>query len=112
MPEAPDKPLRGKTALITGAARRLGRASALELAEAGADVAITFLNSSRQAQHTVIDLAGFGVRGVAVRCDVTDQKNVRTAIKEVVKELGGVDILINNAANYETAEFDKLTLKQ
>jgi 3-oxoacyl-[acyl-carrier protein] reductase/pteridine reductase len=107
-----DKPLRGKTALITGAARRLGRASALALASAGADVAITFRNSAREAQHTVIDLSSLGVRAVALRCDVTDPKSVRGMLKEAVKELGGLDILINNAANYETAEFEKLTLRQ
>jgi len=102
----------GKSALITGGARRLGRATALAMAEAGADVAITFRNSGREAQHTVIDLASFGVRAVAVRCDVTDQKSVRAAIKGIARELGGLDILVNNAANYETAEFEKITLKQ
>src|SRR5580692_11598494 len=106
------KPLQGKTALITGGARRLGRASALAMAEAGADVAITFLRSAREAQHTVIDLSSFGVRAVALRCDVTDEKSVRSAIKETSRELGGLDILVNNAANYETVEFDKLTVKQ
>ena len=65
------KPLSGKTALITGAARRLGRASALALARAGADVAITFRNSAREAQETVVDLSGFGVRAFALRCDHT-----------------------------------------
>ena len=107
-----DKPLRGKAVLITGAARRLGRASALALAQAGADVAITFQRSARGAQHTVVDLSSLGVRAVALRCDVTDFKSVKTAVKETVKELGGIDILVNNAANYETAAFDKLTLQQ
>jgi NAD(P)-dependent dehydrogenase (short-subunit alcohol dehydrogenase family) len=107
-----DKPLRGKTVLVTGGARRLGRAAALAMAEAGADVAITFLHSAREAQHTVIDLSSFGVRAVALRCDVTDEKSVRSAIKETSRELGGLDILVNNAANYETVEFDKLTVKQ
>ena len=106
------KPLRGKTALITGGAKRLGRATALALAEAGADVAITFRNSAKEAQSTVIDVSSFGVRAVALRCDVTDEKSVKSAIKEVGRELGGLDILVNNAANYETAEFDKLTVKQ
>jgi NAD(P)-dependent dehydrogenase (short-subunit alcohol dehydrogenase family) len=112
MAESRDNPLKGKTVLITGAARRLGRASALTLAQAGADVAITFRHSAREAQHTVIDLSGFGVRAVALRCDITDQKSVRSTLKEAVKELGGLDILVNNAANYETAEFEKLTLRQ
>ena len=56
------KPLHGKTALITGAARRLGRASALALAQAGADVAITFRNSENEARKTVVDLSSLGVR--------------------------------------------------
>ncbi len=98
--------------MITGGARRLGRAIALALAEAGADVAITFLRSSREAQATVIDLGSFGVRAVALRCDVTDQQSVRSVVKEIRKELGGLDVLVNNAANYETVEFAKLTLAQ
>ncbi len=106
------QPLGGKAALITGGARRLGRASALALAQAGADVAITFQHSLREAQRTVIDLGSFGVRALALKCDITDEKSVRAAVKEVVKELGGIDILVNNAANYETVEFEKLTLKQ
>jgi len=112
MRKTSDKPLQGKTVLITGGARRLGRASALAMAEAGADVAITFLHSARDAQHTVIDLSSFGVRAVALRCDVTDEKSVRAAIKETGRELGGLDILVNNAANYEAVEFEKLSLKQ
>jgi NAD(P)-dependent dehydrogenase (short-subunit alcohol dehydrogenase family) len=106
------KPLAGKVVLITGAAVRLGRAIALELGRAGADVAITFLNSTREAQHTVIDVGSFGGRAVALRCDVTDEKSVRTAIKETARELGGIDILVNNAANYETIKFNEITLKQ
>jgi NAD(P)-dependent dehydrogenase (short-subunit alcohol dehydrogenase family) len=106
------KPLQGKVALVTGGARRLGRASALALAEAGADVAITFRDSLREAQRAVIDISSLGGRAVALRCDVTDEKAVRTMIKEAVKELGGLDILVNNAANYETAKFEKLTLAQ
>jgi len=106
------KPLQGKTALVTGAARRLGRASALALAGAGADVAITFRDSAREARETVVDLAGLGVRAFALRCDVTDEGSVRAMMKEVGRELGRIDILVNNAANYETAEFEKLTVQQ
>ncbi len=112
MPDHHRKVLHGKTALITGAARRLGRASALALAEAGADVAITFRNSAREAQDTVVDLSSFGVRSFALRCDVTDEASVRSMMKEAGRELGRIDILVNNAANYETAEFEKLTVRQ
>ncbi len=106
------KPLQGKTALVTGAARRLGRASALALAQAGADVAITFRNSAREARETVVDLSALGVRTFALRCDVTDEASVRAMMKEAGRELGRIDILVNNAGNYETVEFEKLTVRQ
>jgi NAD(P)-dependent dehydrogenase (short-subunit alcohol dehydrogenase family) len=106
------KPLEGKTALVTGAAKRLGRATALALAEAGADVAITFRESAREARELVVDLSGYGVRAFALRCDVTDESSVRATMKDAGRELGRIDILVNNAANYETAEFEKLTVKQ
>lgn len=112
MRELQVRPLVGKTALVTGAARRLGRASALALAQAGADVAITFNHSAREAQSTVVDLSGFGGRAFALRCDVTDEVSVRAMMKEAGRELGRIDILVNNAANYETAEFEKLTVGQ
>ena len=112
MPRNKEKPLAGKAVLITGAAKRLGRASALAMAAAGADVAITFMQSAREAQHTVIDVSSLGVRAVALRCDITDEKSVKSAIKETARELGGIDILVNNAANYETVDFEKLTLRQ
>jgi len=107
-----ETPLLGKTVLITGGAKRLGRASALSLARAGADVAITFNRSACEAQHTVIDLTGLGVRAFALRCDVTSEKSVRGMVKDAVGELGGIDILVNNAANYETVDFEKLTVAQ
>jgi|ERR1700733_1619794 len=112
MPNLSSKPLQGKTALVTGAARRLGRASALALAEAGADVAITFRNSAREARETVIDLSGFGGRAFALRCDVTDESSVRAMMNDAGRELGRIDILVNNAANYEAVEFEKLTVRQ
>ena len=81
MPDPRVKPLQGKTALVTGAARRLGRASALVLAGAGADVAITFRESAREARETVVDLSSHGVRAFALRCDVTDEASVRAMMK-------------------------------
>ena len=104
--------LAGKTLLVTGAAKRLGRAIALAAAENGADVAITYRNSAREARAVIEELALHGVEAVAVRCDVTDERSVREMVKEVAGELGGIDVLVNNAANYETAEFDKITVAQ
>ena len=106
------KPLAGKIALVTGGAKRLGRASALALAEAGADVAITFRKSGADAAKTVKALQKAGVRALAIRCDVTDPKSVTAAVEVVVKKLGGLDILINNAGNYETVAFEDITVQQ
>lgn len=106
------KPLRGKACLITGGARRLGRASALALAQAGADVAITFRNSAKDAQHTVVDLTSLGVRAFALHCDVTDEASVKAMMKAAGRELGRIDVLVNNAANYATADFERLTLAE
>ncbi len=98
--------------MITGAAKRLGKVTALALAEAGADVAVTFLKSAREIHRTVKDIEKTGVRTLAVRCDVTDPRSIRAAVEEAVRELGGLDILINNAGRYETAGFDDLKLEQ
>jgi NAD(P)-dependent dehydrogenase (short-subunit alcohol dehydrogenase family) len=104
--------LKGKTVLITGAAKRIGREIALEMARAGADVAITFNTSDREARRTIVELASLGVRAVALKCDVRDELNVKEMIAEVRSELGGIDILVNNAGAYETVEFEKLTVEQ
>jgi NAD(P)-dependent dehydrogenase (short-subunit alcohol dehydrogenase family) len=106
------KPLLGKTCLITGGAKRLGRASALALAQAGADVAITFRNSARDAQHTVVDLTSLGVRAFALHCDVTDEASIKSMMKEAGRELGRIDILVNNAANYADVDFERITPRQ
>ncbi len=104
--------LSGKTVLVTGAAKRLGRAIALAAAENGADVAITYRQSEREARVVVRELARCGVDALAVRCDVADEVSVREMVKEVADVLGGIDVLVNNAANYETVEFEKLTVQQ
>ena len=106
------KPLAGKVALVTGGAKRLGRASALALAAAGADIAITYLSSAKEAQRTAKGLEAAGIRVLAIRADVTDPKSVRIAVQETVKKLGGIDIVVNNAGAYETVAFDDLTLQQ
>jgi 3-oxoacyl-[acyl-carrier protein] reductase/pteridine reductase len=104
--------LAGKIVLVTGAAKRLGRAIALTAARSGADVAITYLESEREARGLVGELSALGRSVLAVRCDVTDEMSVREMVREVAGELGGIDVLVNNAANYETAAFEKLTVAQ
>ena len=106
------KILKGRVALITGGAKRLGRASALAFAKAGANVAITYLRSQREAERTLKEVQDLGGYGFAVRCDVSSEASVRNAVRAVAQRFGGVDILVNNAGNYETVEFDRLTLKQ
>jgi len=104
--------LSGKVVLVTGAAKRLGRAIALAAADNGADVAITYHQSSSQARSVTGELARRGVEALAIRCDVTDETNVRETVEEVSSVLGGIDVLVNNAANYEDVEFEKLTVQQ
>jgi NAD(P)-dependent dehydrogenase (short-subunit alcohol dehydrogenase family) len=105
-------PLSGKVALVTGGAKRLGRAAALVLSKAGADVAVTYLKSEKEVQRTVKELEKLSARVLAIRCDVTDPQSVSAAVKRTVAELGGLDILVNNAGAYETVSFEDLTLQQ
>lgn len=104
--------LAGRTMLVTGAAKRLGRAIALAAAENGADVAITFRESERDARAVVAHLAKLGTHALAIRCDVTDEQSVHEMVREVAREFGGIDVLVNNAANYETVAFEKITVAQ
>ena len=106
------RPLSGKTVLVTGAAKRLGRAIALAAAENGADVAITYRESEREAWALVTELSHLGAEALAVRCDVADEESVREMVQEVARELGGIDVLVNNAANYATVEFEKITVAE
>jgi NAD(P)-dependent dehydrogenase (short-subunit alcohol dehydrogenase family) len=104
--------LHNKTALVTGAAKRIGRALALALAEAGADVAITYKGSKAEATATVEDLTAFKVRAMAVECDVRSHESVQQALAAVVHQFGRLDLLVNNAGTFETAALQSITLEQ
>lgn len=106
------KPLTGKTALVTGAARRIGRAIALKLAENGANVAITYLGSQSEAEQTVRELAAFDVDAFAVRCDLRSPVDIEQAVSAVVEELGGLDLLVNNAGIFESAALEDISVEQ
>lgn len=108
----PTEPLTGKSALVTGGARRIGRQIALALAQAGADVAITYRNSSQDASATVSSIKALGRRAEAIACDVRSETSVQTAVAEAVAKLGGLDILVNNAAVFETAPLESLSVAQ
>ncbi len=95
--------LTGRTALVTGASRGIGRAIALALAEAGAAVAVNYRERSDAAEQVVAAVTGAGGRAIAVRADVTDPDAVAAMVKRVVEELGGLDILVNNAGIIDDA---------
>ena len=106
------QPLLGKSALVTGGARRVGRGIALALAEAGADVAITFRASHAEAVETARAIENLGRRALAVECDVRSEPSARSAVEAVLSRFGRLDLLINNAAIFESASFESLTLEQ
>jgi NAD(P)-dependent dehydrogenase (short-subunit alcohol dehydrogenase family) len=108
----PTLTLQGKSALVTGGARRIGRQIALALAEAGTDVTITFLNSNSDAAQTVQAMQQLGRRAQAVECDVRSELSVRSAVAAAAEFHGRIDILINNAAIFDSAPLDQLTLSQ
>jgi NAD(P)-dependent dehydrogenase (short-subunit alcohol dehydrogenase family) len=104
--------LLGKAALVTGGARRIGRAIALELASAGADVTITYRNSKTEAQETLQLLHQLGRQAVALECDVRSESSVRSAVANSINFHGHLDVLVNNAAIYESVPLDRISLDQ
>jgi 3-oxoacyl-[acyl-carrier protein] reductase/pteridine reductase len=103
--------LEGKSALVTGGARRIGREIALTLARAGADVAITYRNSQTEARQTAEEIASLGCRSMAVECDVRSEASVRAALKGVLGEFGRLDVLVNNAAAFESAPLEQISVE-
>lgn len=89
--------LNGKTALVTGASRGIGRAIALRLAEDGANVAVIYAGSTDKAKAVVNEITALGVNAKAYRCNVADSAAVNETVKAVTNDLGKIDILVNNA---------------
>jgi 3-oxoacyl-[acyl-carrier protein] reductase len=86
-----------RAALVTGASRGIGRATALALADAGAAVAVNFRNRGQQAEEVCAEIEGAGGRALAVQADVRDADAVTAMVKQVTEKLGGLHILVNNA---------------
>jgi 3-oxoacyl-[acyl-carrier protein] reductase/pteridine reductase len=106
------RPLLGKVALITGAAKRIGRAIALSLAEAGASVAITWRDSEDEAAKTLDDLQALGVQAAAYRAELRDPLQIRAAVEAAATHFSRLDILVNNAGRFETAALEDITVEQ
>src|SRR6266850_6063851 len=92
--------MQGKVALVTGAGKRLGRAMALRLAEEGADVAVHYRESQKEADEVVSEIEKLGRKGVALRADLGSVDEIRKLFLEVGNELGRLDLLVNSAANF------------
>jgi 3-oxoacyl-[acyl-carrier protein] reductase len=89
--------LTGKSALVTGASRGIGREIALELARQGANVAVNYSGSEAKALEVVAEIQEIGREAFAVQCDVSNADSVSSMVKETVERFGALDILVNNA---------------
>ncbi|MBZ9615597.1 3-oxoacyl-[acyl-carrier-protein] reductase [Clostridium estertheticum] len=89
--------LKGKTAVVTGASRGIGRAIALKLAKHGANVVVNYRNSVDAVQEVVKEIEDLGVKVLAIQADISSYDDVENMIKKSVEEFGSIDILVNNA---------------
>src|SRR5690625_452130 len=89
--------LQGKTALVTGSSRGIGREIALELGRKGANVVVNYAGNEQKAAEVVSELEQIGVKAIKVRANVANEKDVKSMIKQVIDEFGELHILINNA---------------
>ncbi|MDP6049488.1 MAG: 3-oxoacyl-ACP reductase family protein, partial [SAR202 cluster bacterium] len=89
--------LKGKTALVTGAAKGIGRAAAIRLAEMGANVVVNYNSSQKEADDTANHLEDFGVESISYQADVGNLSEVTKMVEDVTEQFGQIDILINNA---------------
>ncbi len=106
------RPLAGQTALVTGASSGIGRAVAVALGAAGANVVVNFVSSSGRADDVVHQVAGHGVIALAVQADVSDETQVRDLFARAIGEFGTIDILVANAGLQQDAAVTDMTLQQ
>jgi len=100
--------LKGKNAVVTGGSRGIGRAIAMGLAEAGADVVLTYKSNRAEADKVVGEIQKLGRRALALPMDVTDRKSVEAAAKDA-RGFGAISILINNAGINKPTDFDQVS---
>ncbi len=108
----PQKLLLGQKALVTGASSGIGRAIAMALGDAGADVLINYASGADKAAALIEEMKVRGARAIAVRADVSDESQVTDMFKQMYREFGTIDILVNNAGLQQDAPFHELTLAQ
>ena len=97
--------LRGKIALVTGAQQGIGRGIALAFAREGADIAVNYLDDRVEAEKVMREVCAAGQRAVLVQADVARPTDAQTMIAQVLSELGGLDVLVNNAGVYPRVPF-------
>jgi glucose 1-dehydrogenase len=106
------RPLRGQKALVTGANSGIGRAVAVALGHAGADVVVNYRDAEESAIGVTREIVQAGSRALAIRADVSKEEDVQELFRRAIAELGTIDILINNAGLQRDAAFDEMTLAQ
>lgn len=108
----PQKLLLGQKALVTGASSGIGRAIALSLGDAGADVVINYISGEDKAQALADEIRARGSKATAIRADVSDEAQVSDMFRAMIEQFGTIDILVNNAGLQQDAPFHQLTLTQ
>jgi len=106
------QPLRGQKALVTGASSGIGRAVAIALGRAGADVLVNYVSSAPAAEATVGEIRRLGTRALAYKADVSREAEVEGMLQYMLGELGKIDILIANAGLQQDAPIEDMTLAQ
>ncbi len=101
--------LSGQTAIVTGGSRGIGRATAMYLAKAGADVVFSYAKNEKAARQTLEEIEKTGQKGLAVKADVSKFSEVEKLIETAVKKFGRIDILVTNAGIWEEAKIEKMT---
>ncbi len=104
--------LAGKVALVTGAAKRIGRSVALRLASEGADVIVNYRSSRMEADEAIAQISATGRRAMAFQADVAKRADVAAMFAAIEREFGRLDILVNNAGMFFPGKFDELTEEQ
>jgi glucose 1-dehydrogenase len=104
--------LRGQKALVTGANSGIGRATAVALGRAGADVVVNYVAGREEAEKVVEEITAFGVRAAAYEADVSSEDQVTAMMDRMVREFGTIDILVANAGLQRDAPFTEMTLAQ